>query len=85
MEEKDFEFALAVVDELQERLIVLAGNLNNALKVIRRDEENEKDYNRYSIAFDNDDALQSLHDLSLLRIILQNGVDDLAYNNKQAN
>lgn len=85
MENEDFEFCISVCEELKERLIVLSGNLSLAVKLLRRDEEIEKEYNAHAIAIDNDDVVESLHDLQNMGFTLQCGSEWVEHLKREKN
>ena len=74
MERQDFELCLSTLAEISDLLIRLAGNAKIATKVLAASEL-EKDYAPNAICVDDDEVVTALHDLALMRIVLENGQD----------
>ncbi len=84
MDKEDINTCLAAIDEASELLIALAGNMRLAEKVIGRDEDIQRAYSRIGIYIDYEGVLSTLHSLALSRISLNNGLDDLEREERQA-
>lgn len=74
MEREDFELCLSTLAEISDLLIRMAGNAKIAGKVIAACEL-EKDYTANAICVDDGEIVSCLHDLALMRIVLENGQD----------
>ena len=74
MEREDFEQCLSTLAEISDLLIRMAGNAKIAGKVIAASEL-EKDYTMNAICVDDDEVVTALHDIALMKIVLENGQD----------
>jgi hypothetical protein len=75
MEKEDFEFCISIAEQVKDLIIKMAGNLQNAMKIVSRNEDDEKELARVSIYIDDSDTIDALHSLSLMTATMENGLD----------
>ena len=74
MEKRDFERCLSALDGITDLIIRLAGNANIARRVLA-DSDMETDYNTHTICVNDGEIVEALHDISMMKIDMENGLD----------
>jgi hypothetical protein len=75
MEKEDFEICISIAEQAKDLIIKMAGNLQNAMKIVSRNKDDEKELARVSLYIDDSDTIDTLHSLSLMTATLENGLD----------
>ena len=83
MEKEDYEICISIAEQAKDLIIKMAGNLQNAMKIVRRNEDDEKELARVSLFFDDADTIDTLHSLSLMVATLENGLDMVGHIRKK--
>jgi hypothetical protein len=74
MEKEDFEQGIDLLDSIAGMLIALAGN-NSIYENAVRDTELEKGINRNIFNVDNDEVVETLHQIGIFKYVLESGRD----------
>ncbi|MBR5397647.1 MAG: hypothetical protein IK145_07340 [Bacteroidales bacterium] len=75
MEREDFEICISIAEQAKDLIIKMAGNLQNAMKIVRRNSDDEKELARVSLCIDDSDTVDTLHSLTWAVATLENGLD----------
>ena len=82
MEKKELQEYSALLDEVAELIVKLAGNLQRAEGVIRGTDK-EREYNQGGVYWAADDALNILHRLQTMKVGIENELDRIYYQGRK--
>ena len=75
MERDDFEACISVAEQAKDLIIRMAGNLQNAMKIISRNKDDEKEFARASVFIEDSETIEALHSLAYTVLTLENGLE----------
>lgn len=78
MEKRDFERCISTMSGISDLIIRLAGNANIARKVLA-DTDLERDYNIHTMCVDDGEIVEALHDIAIMIVDMENGMDWVAH------